>query len=203
MPSKCVLIEALAAAFASGGDRRPIVVRGGDLHRSLGSPAAVTATMRLPIDTIAVIADDRPLTAVAHVVVRRPGRSGWWRDRIVAVMNVDHLGELGRRPARPSQRRLARRRRSQRIDVATGSLASMATTADGQSRTASRHHDSTRACRVVHVRGAAERVGRRHRARHGRLAPRRSRADAADILCEVRTRRRTPQRRLRTTSVLV
>ena len=86
------------AALVSGGERHPVVVRGGDVHRSLGSPTGEAATMRLPIDLIAVIADDEPLTAVAHVVVRRPGGLGWWRDRIVAVMNVDHLGKWDAAP---------------------------------------------------------------------------------------------------------
>ena len=45
-----------------------------------------------------MIADEEPLTAVAHVVVRRPGGLGWWRDRIVAVMNVDHLGKWDAAP---------------------------------------------------------------------------------------------------------
>ena len=39
--------------------------------------------------------------AVAHVVAARP--DSWWRGRIVAVMNADHVGSLGRRPAGPSR----------------------------------------------------------------------------------------------------
>jgi hypothetical protein len=82
---------ALAAHLSSGADVRDVLARGGDLHRTLGSPTGV-ATRRLPIDLIAVSADDRDFTAVAHVLARRRGRLGWWRGRIVAVMNVDHIG---------------------------------------------------------------------------------------------------------------
>jgi YegS C-terminal NAD kinase beta sandwich-like domain len=82
--------SALAAAV-TGDERTPVVVRGGDLHRSLGAPTGATATTRLPIDVINVVADHRRLTAVAHVVARRRGRVGWWRGPITAVMNVDHL----------------------------------------------------------------------------------------------------------------
>ena len=42
-----------------------------------------------------VVADGRRLTAVAHVVAR--GRT-WWRGPIVAVMNAERIGRVGRRP---------------------------------------------------------------------------------------------------------
>jgi hypothetical protein len=83
--------DELAAAL-SGGEPRPVLVRGGDVHRSLGAPRGPTATTKLPIDVIDVTADDRERTAVAHVVVRSRGRIGWWRGPIIAVMNVDHRG---------------------------------------------------------------------------------------------------------------
>jgi hypothetical protein len=80
------------AAAVIDGERRPVVVRGGDVHRSLGAPSGSVAMTRLPIDVITVVADGLRLTAVAHVVARHAGRLGWWRGQIVAVMNVDHLG---------------------------------------------------------------------------------------------------------------
>ena len=79
-------------ADAVAGSDRPVVIRGGDMHRSLGSPAGEAVTRRLPIDVIALVVDGRPRTAVAHVIARRHGRLGWWRGPIVAVMNVDHVG---------------------------------------------------------------------------------------------------------------
>jgi hypothetical protein len=82
------------AALATAIERhetRPLLVRGGDLHRSLGSPRGAAAR-RLPIDVIRVITDDVDRIAVAHVVARRRGPSGWWRGPIVCVMNGDHLG---------------------------------------------------------------------------------------------------------------
>jgi len=81
----------LAARLSDGVGEPPVLVRGGDLHRTLGSPTG-GPTKRLPIDVMAVCADGRELTAVAHVLARRRGRLGWWRGPIVAVMNVDHLG---------------------------------------------------------------------------------------------------------------
>jgi hypothetical protein len=80
------------AAALSGGEPLSLLVRGGDLHRSLGAPRGAAATTRLPIDVIDVTADDRGFTAVAHVIARRRGRLGWWRGPIIAVMNVDHRG---------------------------------------------------------------------------------------------------------------
>jgi putative lipid kinase YegS-like protein len=80
----------LAAALSAGG-LLPLV-RGGDVHRSLGAPSGRTPARRLPVDLLAVHADGRQLVAVAHVVARRRGALGWWRGPIVALMNVDHLG---------------------------------------------------------------------------------------------------------------
>lgn len=78
----------LADAVASGLVES-IGVSGGDLHRSLGSPPDREAMQRLPIDVLEVTADDMTFLAVAHVVARR----GWWRGRIVAVCNVERVGD--------------------------------------------------------------------------------------------------------------
>ena len=78
------------------------------------------ATRRLPIDVMAVTADGRALTAVAHVVARR-------RGRLRLVARPDRRRDerrshrrVGRRPAGPPERRPARRRRGRRVDVACG-----------------------------------------------------------------------------------
>lgn len=80
---------ALAAAVAADptGD---YAVSGGDLHRSLGSPAVGERSElhRVTIDLLQVEADGHPHVAVAHAVMRR----SWWRGRVVAAMNADHLG---------------------------------------------------------------------------------------------------------------
>jgi hypothetical protein len=76
------------------GDSRPIVVRGGDLRRTAGATAGEGFAVRVPIDLLALTVDGAAMTAVAHVVARRPGRLGWWRGRIVAAMNVEHIGSL-------------------------------------------------------------------------------------------------------------
>jgi YegS C-terminal NAD kinase beta sandwich-like domain len=90
--------DAQLAAVLTGTPRRLPLVRGGDLHRSLGSPATTTPTARLPIDLIAVTVNGERLTAVAHILVRRRGRLGWWRGPIVAVMNADHVGSWDAAP---------------------------------------------------------------------------------------------------------
>jgi YegS C-terminal NAD kinase beta sandwich-like domain len=90
--------DAELAAALSSPRPRPVLVRGGDLHRSLGSPLGPAATTRLPIDLIAVTTEAGRSVAVAHVVVRRRGPLAWWRGPIVAAMNVDHLGRWDAAP---------------------------------------------------------------------------------------------------------
>lgn len=98
--------DAAVAASIASGESRPLLVRGGDLHRSLGSPVG-PATRRLAIDVIRVTADGAAAIAVAHVVVRRRGPLGWWRGPIIAVMNVDHVGPWDVAPrAHPNDGRL-------------------------------------------------------------------------------------------------
>ena len=64
-------------------------LRGGDLHRSLGSPPERDTTQRLPIDALRVRLDDQEWLAVAHVVAR----NGWWRGALLAVLNCPYIGE--------------------------------------------------------------------------------------------------------------
>lgn len=83
--------DELAAAIERA-ELRPLVVRGGDLHRTAGAPTATGSAVRIPIDILRVTADGAPMTAVAHVLARRPGHLGWMRGRIVAAMNAEHVG---------------------------------------------------------------------------------------------------------------
>lgn len=102
-----VLVPTPAGALEVGSDvelaealereeTRALVVRGGDLHRAVGAPRRGSMSLRVPIDVLRVEADGRPLLAVAHVVVRPPGRRGWctaWRGgALLAVMNAEHIG---------------------------------------------------------------------------------------------------------------
>ena len=80
------------AAAVERGESRPLVVTGGDLYRTAGSPAGAGTVVRVPIDVLNVSADGVAMTAVAHVLARRRGRLGWWRGRIVAAMNSEHIG---------------------------------------------------------------------------------------------------------------
>lgn len=77
------------AELIAAGTHHPAGVAGGDLFRTVGAPGQRDTMMRLPIDVLRVVADGAERVAVAHVVARR----SWWRGGIVAVMNVDHVGE--------------------------------------------------------------------------------------------------------------
>jgi YegS C-terminal NAD kinase beta sandwich-like domain len=95
--------DAELSAALLGDLNRPIGVSAGDLHRSIGSPPDRREMQRLPVDALQVTADGVRFTAVAHVVVRR----NWWRGRVVAAMNVDHLGSWNVAPrAHPNDGRL-------------------------------------------------------------------------------------------------
>jgi len=77
----------LAELVAAGGEP-PLGVSGGDLFATVGAPSGRDPVQRLPIDLLRIEADGVCHRAVAHVVVRR----SWWRGRILAVLNVDHVG---------------------------------------------------------------------------------------------------------------
>ena len=82
--------DAALAAAIERGDERPLRVRAGDLHRTVGAPPSSEAAIRVTIDVLRAAVDGVEMTAVAHIVARWPGRLGWWRGRVVAVMNVEH-----------------------------------------------------------------------------------------------------------------
>jgi hypothetical protein len=85
----------LARLVEEGHADRPVLLRGGDLHRTLGSPPPDRlhdGAMVFPLDVLEVRLDGgAPLLAVAHVVARR---GGWWRHTTVAAMNACFVGEL-------------------------------------------------------------------------------------------------------------
>lgn len=88
--------EARAVVEEARRDRAPIPplgLLGGDLCRTLGGTGdegriRSPEGRRLPIDLGTVLVDGRLLHFVAHLVARR----GWWRGRILAVMNAQFLG---------------------------------------------------------------------------------------------------------------
>ena len=72
-----------------------LAIAGGDLHRTLGGPGLPTAgepCRRLPVDLLRCEIDGVVHLAVAHVVLRRPGRLGWWRGPILGVCNAQFHG---------------------------------------------------------------------------------------------------------------
>jgi hypothetical protein len=81
-----VATDADAAEAVVAG--RSVRLCAGDLWATLGARTRDPTVIRFPVDLLRVEADGRPFSAIAHVVARR----SWWRGRIVAVMNTDHLG---------------------------------------------------------------------------------------------------------------
>ena len=84
--------DADVARLVTSGDARPVVVAGGDLHHTVGAPPPGDTALRLPLDLLHVDAGGTTYTAVAHVVLRRPGPVGWWRGPLVAAMNAEFVG---------------------------------------------------------------------------------------------------------------
>jgi len=77
----------LAALIGAGG-RAALGVSSGDVNATVGAPTDRDPVQQLPFDLLRIEADGVSHIAVAHVVARR----SWWRGRIVAVLNVDHVG---------------------------------------------------------------------------------------------------------------
>ena len=72
-----------------------VLVRGGDLARTLGALTGRSATANaLPIDLIETSIDGAPVgVACAHVVARRPWwRGGWLSGPVLLVMHAEFLG---------------------------------------------------------------------------------------------------------------
>jgi hypothetical protein len=104
-PEDLLVVDSDAAlALALVADPgRPVGPSAGDLHRSLGSPPRRDEMQRLPVDMITCRFGDETAVAVAHVVMR----SRWWHGPIVAVMNVDHVGNWNVAPrAHPNDGRV-------------------------------------------------------------------------------------------------
>ncbi len=81
--------DAELARRVGAGPHLPLAVAAGDLHRSLGAPGMRSTMQRVSIDLLHVEVDGIERAAVAHVIARR----SWWFGPIVAVMNVDHIGD--------------------------------------------------------------------------------------------------------------
>lgn len=86
------------AGLLADGSGRATSVSGGDVFRTVGSRplADRTEMLALPIDLMRVVLDDgEPIHAVAHVLVRSPWWfGGWWRGKVLAVMNAEFIGQF-------------------------------------------------------------------------------------------------------------
>ena len=74
----------------------PVMVTGGDLARTLGTPppAPRDTVLELPIDLLEVTTDRGAAVACAHVTVRSAwSRGGWWHGPVIAVMNAQFVGD--------------------------------------------------------------------------------------------------------------
>jgi hypothetical protein len=84
--------EVVTAARRAGDPVPALGLLGGDLCRAVGGTGDESRLREggtvLPIDLGAVLVDGRLHWFVAHLVARR----GWWRGRIVAAMNAQHVG---------------------------------------------------------------------------------------------------------------
>jgi hypothetical protein len=85
--------RAVVTAAKRAGEPVPVLgLLGGDLCRAVGGTGDESRLREggtlLPIDLGAVLVDGRLHWFVAHLVARR----SWWRGRIVAAMNAQHLG---------------------------------------------------------------------------------------------------------------
>jgi len=85
---------AVRGAGLAGLGFPPLGLLGGDLWRTLGSPGGGERRLRADggtaasVDVVEVQLDGHTDWFVAHLLAR----DGWWRGRIVAVMNAEFLG---------------------------------------------------------------------------------------------------------------
>ena len=72
-----------------------VVIRGGDLGRTLGATGGDRPTVNeLPLDLFEIRLDDADVyLGCAHLVAHRPWwRGGWWRGPVLLVMNAEFIG---------------------------------------------------------------------------------------------------------------
>ena len=73
-----------------------VLVAGGDLARTLGTPPPEprASLQELPVDLLEVTTEHGTVLACAHVVVRSSwSRGGWWHGPVIAVMNAQFIGD--------------------------------------------------------------------------------------------------------------
>ncbi len=78
-------------------DRRSVLVRGGALHQTLGSPDGDTVTRRLPIDLVEMVdtaSETRIAVSVANICLVQRGPFGRWRGRVVVVTNCGEYSDV-------------------------------------------------------------------------------------------------------------
>lgn len=87
--------DAALGAWLADHPDRPVRVEAGDLVRTVGGVSTGPTCRRYELDAVRVVldhAESGAVLAVAHVVVRPPGRFGWWRGPLWGAMNVSRLG---------------------------------------------------------------------------------------------------------------
>lgn len=80
----------LSAARAAGHDLPALVLRGGDLHRTLGAARTAVPTLRVPVDLGILETEDRQELFLAHAVLRRR----LWAGPFLIAMNAQWCGPL-------------------------------------------------------------------------------------------------------------
>ena len=106
-------LEELGAELERPGAFGELGLLGGDLHRTLGSPAHDAEDLRagrgtrFPVDLGLARVGERDLVFLSHLVAHPSPRLRWWSRRTVAVLNGSYVGEFDLGPrAHPNDGRL-------------------------------------------------------------------------------------------------
>jgi hypothetical protein len=106
-------LEEVGGEIARPGAFGELGLLGGDLHRTLGSPAHDVGDLRAgrgtryPVDLGLVQVGDRHLVFLSHLVAHPRAQLRWWSQRTVSIVNGSYVGELDLGPrAHPNDGRL-------------------------------------------------------------------------------------------------
>lgn len=91
------LAAVAVAGLSDGRPAGPVLLRGGDLHRTLGSPAPRADPVAADVDVLEVIDADRGAVlghAVAHVVITAGRGPSYLVGEVIVAGNSGHLGSF-------------------------------------------------------------------------------------------------------------
>lgn len=91
------LAAVAVAGLSDGRPAGPVLLRGGDLHRTLGSPAPRADRVAADVDVLEVLDADRGAVlghAVAHVVITAGRWPSYLLGEVIVAGNSGHLGSF-------------------------------------------------------------------------------------------------------------